>query len=96
MQLLIYTPKITNRLRYTFGLVFNELLSIDYKFISNFEEFGTIDQPKINYGDKQLKKVPYIKAVDLLFERNIKEQKIEVDVTGEVQSLTPLPQFFIW
>jgi len=87
MQLLIYTPKITNRLRYTFELVFNELLGVDFKLISNFEEFGTIDQPKINYGDKQLKKVPYIKAVDLLFERNIKEQKIEVDAKGEVPLL---------
>ncbi len=87
MQLLIYTPKITNRLRYTFELVFIELLGINFKLISNFEEFGTIDQPKINYGDKQLKKVPYIKAVELLFERNIKEQKIEVDATGEVPLL---------
>jgi len=87
VELLIYTPKITNRLRYTFELVFNDLLGIEFKLISNFEEFGTIDQPKINYGDKQLKKVPYIKAVELLFERNIKEQKIEVDATGEVPLL---------
>jgi len=87
MELLIYTIKITNRLRYTFELVFNELLGVPFKLITNFEEFGTIDQPKINYSDKQLKKVPYIRSTVLLFERNIKEQKVEIDATGEVPLL---------
>lgn len=84
MALLIYTPKITNRQRYTFELIFNDLLGLEFKLISNFDEFGTIDQPKINYGHEQIKKVPFIKAHDLLFERNIKEFKIEVDANGEV------------
>jgi len=87
MNLLIYAKAKTNRLRYTCELVFNQLLGIDFSITTNFQEFGTIDLPKINYGDEKLKKVPFIKAHSLLFEFGIKDIKFEVENKGEVPLL---------
>jgi len=87
MNLLIYAKAKTNRLRYTCELVFNELLGIDFSITTNFQEFGTIDLPKINYGDEKLKKVPFIKAHNLLFDFGIKDIKFEVENKGEVPLL---------
>lgn len=87
MNLLIYAKARTNRLRYTCELVFNELLGIDFNITTNFQEFGTIDSPKINYGDEKLKKVPFIKAHTLLFDFGIKDIKIDIDNKGDVPLL---------
>jgi len=83
-KLLIYTKQITNRLRYTFELVFNDLLGIDFKIITNFQEFETIDKPKLNYGHEQIKKVPFIKADVLLFERKLKDFVVSHKLKDEV------------
>lgn len=87
MKLLIYAKAKTNRLRYTCELVFNELLGLDFSITTNFQEFGTIDLPKINYGEEKLKKVPFIKANNLLFDFGVKDLKIEVENKGDVPLL---------
>jgi len=83
-KILIHTKQITNRIRYTFELVFNDLLGVDFEIITNFQEFETIDKPKLNYGHEQIKMVPYIKATDLLFERKVKDFVVSHKIKDEV------------
>ena len=48
-KILIYTPKICNRIKYTFKLYFQELLGVDITFTTNSDEFIDYQYIKINY-----------------------------------------------
>jgi len=45
-MLTIYTPVTNNRLRYTFDLLLQELLGLNYQVTSNKSFFETLDSPK--------------------------------------------------
>ncbi len=69
---LIYTPKITSRVRYVFRLVFKELLRIDYSLTHNLDEFQSADNPKMVYSDRQFTDDLFIQSNGLLFERGVR------------------------
>jgi hypothetical protein len=71
IQLAIYTTSVTTRLRYTFDLLFKDLLGTGYRFISSAEEFKKYSGPKISYGDHPLDDEIFIYAAKLLFEKGI-------------------------
>ncbi len=77
-SLVIYTPSVTPRLKYTFDLIFRELLGIDYKIVKNQQEFRAFAGPKINYSDQPLGDEIFIYASKLLFEKGIEDQQISV------------------
>lgn len=77
-MLSIYTPEITNRIRYVFDLFFTEQLRIDYKLISNIDEFRAADGPKFSYNSQVMPDTLCFGAVFLLFEKGINKQDIEV------------------
>lgn len=70
-SLLIYVPKRTNRLRYTFKLVFKDLLKFPYKITTDLDEFQSSDLPKFIYGEKPSSDDLFFKSIDLLFQRGI-------------------------
>jgi len=74
--LLIYVPKRTNRLRYTFKLVFNDLLKFPYKITSDLDEFQSSDLPKFIYSDKRFSDDLFFKSGDLLFQRGINNPEL--------------------
>ncbi len=79
-QLLIYTPKTTQRLNYIFDFIFIELLGIQYSFTHDLIEFAKSTSIKIQYATEYAS-IPnslFIKAHSLLFEQDIKIQNIEV------------------
>ena len=54
--MLIYVTSITNRLRYTFDLLINNLIGIDYEFTTDPDKFSFYTGPKFTYS----KDCPYL------------------------------------
>lgn len=72
-MLLIYTPKITNRIKYIFKVYFKELMGIEYYFTNQKEEFETYEGIKISYAEKPLGDELFFCSGNLLLEKNIHE-----------------------
>lgn len=77
-MLLVYTQKVTERVRYTFELVLQQLLGIEYKLTDALEEWQAHLGPKMAYTEKPVEAPFWLAAHTLLFERGIKEQSIQV------------------
>ncbi len=77
-MLLIYSPKITNRLQYIFEHLFEEMLGLNFSITTDKEIFIAFDGAKVNYSSRSFEDELFIEASGLLFERGIKQQKIEV------------------
>ena len=69
--MLIYTPKITSRIQYSFQLVFDSVWQIDYQLTEDVEFFLSHQGAKLNYSNKQLSDECFIKAYGLLSEKGI-------------------------
>ncbi len=78
-MLLIYSPKITNRLRYIFEHIFEEMLGINFSITTDKEIFIEFDGAKLNYSSRQFEDELFFYASPLLFERGIKQQRIKVE-----------------
>ncbi|MBP7496372.1 MAG: polysaccharide deacetylase family protein [Bacteroidales bacterium] len=74
--MLIYTPKITKRIKFIFNLIFKKLLNIDISFTSSEDFFLKSELPKLNYSDKALADEIFIAAAGLLYETGVKEQQL--------------------
>jgi len=76
--MLIYTHKITNRLRYTFKTIFTDILLSDIEITDNKEHFENFDGAKINYSNNKLNSGIFFQSSPLLFETGINDQNISV------------------
>lgn len=77
-MLFVYTSKITERVRYTFELVLDQLLGIDFKLTDSLEEWQEHLGAKMAYTAKPMEAPFWVAAHPLLFERGIKEQDTKV------------------
>ncbi|PSR03829.1 MAG: hypothetical protein BRD50_05085, partial [Bacteroidetes bacterium SW_11_45_7] len=77
-SLTIYTPAITNRIRYTFDLILPEHLGIKYKLTDQPEAFQSIKTPKLSYAPEPLGNELFFCSTELLFEMGLKEQNPSV------------------
>jgi len=77
-MLLVYTHKISNRVRYTFRLILKELLGIDFKLTTDKTAFQIYTGPKISYSIHPIGDEPFFLSKQLLFESGIKDQNINV------------------
>ena len=77
-EILIYTPKETNRVRYVFRLVFEILLKVKYQITSNLDFFQSSDLPKMMYGFKAHTDDIFFKSTDFLFEKGVHS----IDIKG--------------
>lgn len=71
-MLLIYTEKITNRVKFTMGLYFRDILHVKYELTSDQQAFEAYDGPKMSYGKSPVKDELFLAAEHILFERKIK------------------------
>lgn len=78
-MILIYTPKITNRIRYIFDVIFKDMLGIEHQISTDSDTFINFNGPKINYSQKAFNTEIFFCASPLLFERGIKDQPIKVE-----------------
>lgn len=74
--MLIYAPKITNRLGYTFNVIFHHLLSADYTMTTDERTFRESSDAKLCYSDKPIGETPYICTSRLMFSTRIEEQEL--------------------
>ena len=72
--MLVLVPKVTGRVMFTFDLMLSQLLGVEYDLTVDTEQFKAFEGPKLHYGPQRLGDEPFVKAVDLLFERHIHEQ----------------------
>jgi len=70
--MLIFTEKITNRIRYIFGVIFRDVLKLEFEITSDREQFQAFEGPKFSYGKNPLANELFFAAESLLFERGIK------------------------
>ncbi len=76
--MLIYTPYITNRVKYIFEFIFVDILQLTVEFTDNKEQFMQAQGPKINYSQRKFKDELFVHATSLLFEKDIQPQYIIV------------------
>ena len=87
-MILIYTHKVTPRIRYIFKHIFTRILQIPINFTGKVEEFVAYNGPKFSYTNVALGKEFFVKSNDLLFQQGVK------DVTITVQQWKEVPCFF--
>ncbi|MCO6500164.1 MAG: polysaccharide deacetylase family protein [Vicingus serpentipes] len=77
-MLLIYSHKLTNRLRYIFTTLFVDILNVPIEFTCDVEYFKKSNSPKINYSNHKITDELFFQSSALLYEIGIKEQNINV------------------
>ncbi|MFH1004092.1 MAG: polysaccharide deacetylase family protein [Bacteroidota bacterium] len=84
-MLLIYSPRITNRIRYIFNLIFKDILVTDFKIISDIEAFKNFGGAKISYGQQPVSDELFFRSAnhpdrkeEFLLETEIKKQNLKV------------------
>ncbi|MAZ26373.1 MAG: hypothetical protein CL868_04750 [Cytophagaceae bacterium] len=88
-MLLVYTHKITSRLRYTFKQVCTAILGIPVKYTTAVDEFIVHDGLKVSYTTKPLGKELHIKSQEVLFEQGITDFEVNVQDWDGVQCFFP-------
>lgn len=81
-MILIYSNKITNRVKYIFNVVFKDILNVEIDFTTDKTEFEESKLSKINYSHQKLNSGLFFQPSNLLFETGIKEQNINVFETN--------------
>lgn len=77
-MILIYSHKLTPRLKYTFKTIFTDVLQVSVNFTDNADEFENYDGIKINYSNSKLNSGLFFQSTSILFEIGIKEQNITI------------------
>ncbi|APX99467.1 polysaccharide deacetylase family protein [Lacinutrix venerupis] len=77
-MLLVYTHKITPRLRYIFKQVCTRILDIPVSFTTTIEEFIAHDSLKMSYTRQPLGKEFFIRSNELLFEQGLSDIETKV------------------
>lgn len=75
-SILIYSPQITIRLKYTFRLVFKDVLLLDCAFTNDVDQFEKSEKPKLIYAEKCSASGLYFNANGLLHERGIRSVEL--------------------
>ncbi len=83
MQLLIYSPKITPRIKYIFNFIFKEVLVCDFDFTSNAQDFNLYTGSKFNYSDKPIHNELFFKASALLHKNTVTPVEISFTQFGD-------------
>jgi hypothetical protein len=74
--MLVFTPKITPRISYTFRIIFERILNTPVTFTTHIEEFRVAGIPKMAYSPQKIETQLWVEAVPLLFEKDIVKQEI--------------------
>ncbi len=84
-MLLIYTHKISPRLKYIFKHICTRILDVNVSFTTKIEEFIAHDSLKMSYTRQQLGNEFFIKSHDILFEQGLSDVEIHVHDWGDTK-----------
>ena len=79
-MLLIYSYKITPRLKFVFKQICTHILKIPISFTSVIEEFIAHDSIKMSYGPQPLGSEFFVKSNGLLYEQGLSDLELNVQV----------------
>lgn len=94
-MLLIYTHKITPRLKYIFKHIFVRMLHIPITFTTKVEEFVAHNGPKITYSKAPLGSEFFVRSHDLLFQQGVQDIEVNVFEWDEVPCFFPTGELSI-
>ncbi|NMH87768.1 polysaccharide deacetylase family protein [Flavivirga algicola] len=77
-MLLVYTHKISPRLKYVFKHLCTRILGIKVEFTTKIEAFIAHDSLKMSYTKQQLGNEFFIKSHDILFEQGLSDLEIHI------------------
>ncbi|WP_426429496.1 polysaccharide deacetylase family protein [Winogradskyella sp. HB-48] len=77
-MLLVYTHKITPRLKFTFKHICKRILGLEVKFTSKVEDFIAHDSLKMSYAKQPLSNELFVRSHNLLFESGISDLDITI------------------
>ncbi|MFL1011790.1 polysaccharide deacetylase family protein [Flavisericum labens] len=77
-MLLVYTQKISPRLKYVFRHICKRVLGIEVNFTTQIEVFIAHDSLKMSYTNKQLGNEFFVKSHDILFEQGLNDIEIHI------------------
>jgi len=87
-MILVYSHKITPRVRYIFKHIFTRVLLIPLDFTTKVEEFVAHNGPKMSYTKTALGKEFFVRSNELLFEQGVNDLEINI------QQWDAVPCFF--
>lgn len=79
-MIVVYTNKITPRIRYIFKHIFTYHLGIPIEFTSDINFFKEHQAYKISYHDSQIDDEFYINSSEILLSHKIEDIEVEVDI----------------
>ncbi|AZJ36579.1 polysaccharide deacetylase family protein [Tenacibaculum singaporense] len=88
-MILIYTHKVTPRVRYIFKHIFTRILQVQIDFTGKVEEFVAYNGPKFSYTNVSLGKEFFVQSNELLFQQGIKDVEIIIQKWDEVPCFFP-------
>ena len=77
-MLLVYSHKITPRLKYSFKHICKRILGVDVGFTSKVEDFIAHDSIKMSYTKQPLSNEMFVRSNELLFEHGLSDIDISV------------------
>jgi len=77
-MLLVYTHKITPRIKFVFAHICTRVLGIKVDFTTRIEEFIAHDSLKMSYTKQNLGKEFFVKSNEILFEQGLSDIEINV------------------
>lgn len=77
--ILVYSHKLTERVRYSFELLLSNLLGISLEFTNDREHFEASQHPKLNYSEDAFGDEMFFRAQGLLHQRGIRDQQINIE-----------------
>lgn len=91
-MLLIYVPKLTNRLGYTINVVMRDILQTEFAITTDVAVFESHEGPRLCYGQQHWggAATPFLKATNLLFETTIEDQDCRYFQLDEMPMLFPV------
>lgn len=89
-MLLIYTPKITARIRYVFSFLFRDMLACEYQLTESVEDFLNYRSARFSYGDKPLGSEIFFKSSGLLQEHGLREIHVNYLYSKGLHGLFPV------
>jgi len=83
-MILIYTHKVTPRVRYVFKHIFTRILQIPISFTGKVEDFVAYNGPKFSYTNVALGKEFFVKSNEFLFEQGVKDFEIDIQIWDDI------------
>ncbi len=77
-MILIYTHKITPRIKYAFKHIFTRILQVPVSFTTTVEDFISHNFIKISYAKQPLGSELFIKSNELLFEQGLSDVDVQI------------------